>query len=655
MVHRGEADAFEQALNSRYGSTVGTGIMAQYGTFQKVRGPASATMEKGMQLIDMAYRNQAIQGMVELMAPVHPDEIVEAEYTWSQGRKVPEIVDNARRKTVMYLKEGEVKAYHVPAALADAWRSGDAHTNMIMRGLNNLISRPLKSLYVQWPFGIWPILWIKDIQAYKRYMPARGKFGDAHYFRHLPRALKAAASMSKGDPNADARRAMEQGLTISDSNFMGFLTEEQSYKRILKRYNQTPADQAKTVQEADNFVKALWEKAGRGKEWYLRQAQVFERTSKIVGMLYMEENFAQMPQYHRNQTIRQFSGSPDFLESPTGQPLLDMVMLFYNPWKLGLQQELDSYKGGRARYALQHMKWTLPQVLLEQGMKFGWFTPFLMMLTGGDEEKAKEWERMFQSISKYDLRSGLAIPLGWDNREERTVRYLRLPFAEGQRLPAMLFSMILEDIGNNEEASREFGARLGEMLSYAGDQVPGKSPMINLWNVIADYGIRGQNPVDPRYNYPILSHHEARARDHRAWTKLGKYAWNQIGGGIVGRFDLYEDDRPETDFEEFIKAPFISSTFGRVIKVSNRGLYDTLKPAADAAAREQSRDYLDLKEAMSEGRTPELRNQYDVDTYRRELRKELDIPMTLEERILESFPTKIEREAVQPRLRDILD
>jgi len=694
LVHRGEQDAIEKAINARYGKTVGTGIMAQHGTFQKIQNPASATMEKGMQLIDMAYRNHAIQGMVEMLEPVHLDEIEEAEYTWDRGRKIPEIADNANRKTVMFLKEGELKAYHVPAALADAWRSSDDSANIVFRAANKFLSRPLKSMYVQWNYGLWPILWIKDIQAYKRYMPSTSKYGDAHYFRHLPRAIRAARSMSRGDPNADALRAMEQGLTISDSNFMGFLNEREAHKRILKRYNQTPAERLKTHEEADGFLKMMWGNLMRGKNSYLRIGQTFERTTKIAGMLYMEENFTQMPEYQRNQIVRQFAGSPDFLESPTGQPILDIMMLFYNPWKLGMQQNWDSadiqlgkaagelrnkqfgaaFKSAmpRSRWAVQQLKYTVLPIMIMEGIKFGWFTGLLTMLFGGDEEKAKEYEQMARSRSKYNSMFGLDIPLAWADKEYREVFSFRLPFAEGQRVTAMATWNIMQDLGPlvkkqlsgeevplRDEAGEPFNFfdQFPELLTLAGTDAPGPTPALNLVNVWTDFYLRGQNPVDSRTNYQVLDYHEARAGGWYAAPKLLKYSWNQTGGSLIGRFDLHDDleSQDESSIEKLLNAPIISTTFGRVIKKSNRGLYDTVKPAADAAARQQSRDYLDLKEAMREGRTPELRNQYDVDTYRRELRKELDIPMTLEERILESFPTKIEREAARERLRDVLD
>jgi hypothetical protein len=645
-VHYGEQDAIEQALRVRYGDGVSTQIYKQTGTLQKIRGPAVSTMEKGIRLINLSYRNEAIKGTVEMMREAYPQEIVPAEMRWNGRRQAPVMVDNEKVKTIVYLDKGEVKAFNVPKPLAAAWETTPNIENIVMRKMNEVLSRPLKALFTGWNYGLWPVLWMRDVQDFKRRMPrvSNRPGGGPQYWRNLGTAVKAAASMASGNPNDVARAAMDRGLTVSSANLMGIWQDEDAIVRLLRKYNQNPMETRKDHVAMDVLNKA-WGK-------YLEVGQIMERASKIAGMLYMDQKFGTMPEYLRNQKVRQFAGSQDLLDTPTGLPVIDLFQMFYNPWKQGWRSGIEAWKQhGPAMWAYTQMKYSVIPQVLKYSILSGAARSVLAALFGDDE--AEEIQRMLRSVSDFDMAASHIIPLGWDNREERTVRYLRLPMSEEQRLIAATVWRVLQAVDGEQQVSP--GRALQESLSYAGDQLPAGNPLMQVGSAVWRYAT-GENPVDPRNGYEIIPPAVFEARDARAAEHIAKYAWNNLGGTVITRFQLHEPDRELSPFEKMLQQPVLSNTLGRFIRVSNRGLVDALRPTDERIRTERARTRLDIRDAVQESKpfTPTSRTEGEM--LRREMGKARQTSMQrLEDRLLDRASSRESEEAMRQQLREILN
>jgi GNAT superfamily N-acetyltransferase len=643
VVHHGVQDPVEAMLTARYGGAVSAGIYKQAGTFQKIRGPATATVEKGIRMVDAAFRNVAKRETIQMMLAAHPDEIHPAEMKWDGRRMSPVMVDNARVKTLVYLEDGQVRAYHLPKALAEAFESDSSTEMLLMAGLNAVLSRPLKTMYTGVNYGLWPVLWIRDYFDFmRRMMWFRGdKFKrPPQYWRFFPEAVQAARSMGRGEPNETARRAMDRGLVISQGNPYGIYNDEEAITRLLKAYRQ----QVRSGEESP----ALRDKIANVWSNYLGIGQILERSSKIAGMLYLDEQFGQMPEAWRNQQVRAFSGSQDFLDTPTMLPAIDILAMFYNPWKQAWRSEFKSaQQHGRAIYAYNQMKYSVMPTILK----------WMMYAAGGSmlagilgERRAKDLSEQMQAIPDYDLSTSHVIPLGWDDYETRKVRYIRLPQSENQRI---ISALVWRMLPTNADVSA--GEAAQQALSYGADQLPSGNPLVNVGTAFWQFYMHGQNPVDGRNGYEIIPRTMFDAKAPEAHGHLLKHAANEMGAGLIHRFELHEDLQEPTALQEFLKLPIVSNTLGRFVRVSNRGIWDQVRPINDQVRQQRAGERHEVQQALRRDEIPEIRSEYQGQTLERELEaRARSRTATLREQLLDRASSAEARDRMAEKLFEIL-
>jgi len=90
-----------------------------------------------------------------------------------------------------------------------------------------------------------------------------------------------------------------------------------------------------------------------------------------------------------------------------------------------------------------------------------------------------------------------------------------------------------------------------------------------------DWGqyLSGNNPYDEFRGRPIMPDSVFEAKDSRGLEVMLKHTANNLGAGLIVRFEsdnLYNPDPGK--LQSFLKLPIISNSVGRFIKVSNRGV-----------------------------------------------------------------------------------
>ena len=592
-------DSIEAVLRGRFGDGVTSHVYKQVGYLGDVKNPATATAQKALSLISMAYREQTKREIGEFMLQDGDPMIQEAPMRWTGLGRAPVEVKNDRIGTMVFLHRGKVRAYYVPRAVADAFEHASPVDARLMSTIHKVLS-PIKAIYTELNYGFWPVALRRDKRSFARKMPGAAlHFGPKAIDRYLPKARAAAKASLEGKPSALADDALDRHMLISRAEPRGEAVADDAFERMLLRFGMNPTSWRDENLSVGKRLVELW-------NWYKRQGQINERAVKIAGMMYLDEHFPKMPEVIKQRLVHEQSGSPNFLQRPRGGPIIDMFALFYNPWKEGLRSEYrawtldqDSFKPGgnkgktaRGRSAAEMFaKWALytaPLAIVAwmfENDKFEGLLP---------EDQRKRLRDMYRSISEYDKTNYHVIPIMWADEAQKKVLYVRLPLEEGERLQNGILRKALTD-GEGGQG----------ILSFAGGQLPGENPVLQTARAWFTFKVTGQNPYDPFRGRNILRDDVFEAGQGDA--ALAKWSANQLGAGLVVRFSddsLY--DPPKTAVEKILNAPVVSNLIGRWVKVSNRGYFERAQAAGEPVRQERAElrlIALDLLHKLDAGET----------------------------------------------------
>ena len=621
--------AFAKKMLSRYGTEVSGRIYKQIGTTENIQSPATATARKALSLISMAHKEMAKRETAEMLRDFYPSDYEPAEMERVGAKMVPVIRKTASQGTLLYLHKGEVKGAYVPLAIAEAFDRQDTGVLRLTMWAARSINTPIKAAFTGLNYGFWPVGFMRDMWGFARKMPGASLFGKKGFWRVFRQSWKSAKSSVLGQADDIAQRALRNGYLLTVAEHQSLTPEDRSFERLLQTYHQSPTTwENRNLSTGEKFRRAI------GK--YTQLGQISERTFKIAGMLYLEKHYPDMPAWKKREVIQTRAGSPDFLDVSAGGPLWDTFMLFYNPWKEGLRAEAMAFKDmGLTAWTLKQVQYT---VLPKLGMLAA-ASGALGAILGDDE--AEELRLMMQAVPEYDKTNYFIVPLGWADRENKKVTYIRLPLDEGQRV---LGGLLWKATSGESQG----------MLSYAGGQMPGLNPMVDIGAAWWTYMVNQQNPYDDFTGNNVLTDQEFDARDSRAIDKMLRWTWNSAGGSLITRLDtMREPQAPKVGAEKFLSQPIISNLLGRWIKVSNRGMFDAVKPSREEVRRRRERDKLDVRDAALRGEELEsptlLQREYGERLEKRQRTRQGN----LNEQILMSARNREEREAMEARLRQI--
>jgi hypothetical protein len=556
-------DDIERLLAQSYGNGVGSHIYRRVGNVGEIANPATATLMKALSLMSAAYRNNAkrhLPAMLEEMGlPVR-----EVEKTWDKNLNAltydmsPMGAGSPVQKLV-FLENGKPKAYYVETSIAEAFNAGDPIENNLLLGVL-AASRGMKRLFTDINYGFWPFAFVRDVAGFGMQMP--GLLAPVRYFKNLPKAFGASRDSLKGKPNPLADEALKRKMWIAQADPYGVRDAAENEAELqIAAHGLTPASWEKGGYKAK--LAAAW-------EWYRNWGKVLERTHKLNGMLYLDQHYPELPEWQKQEMVREWAGSPDFLQQPGDRRWINALALFYNPWKESLRSVAKAAKHHPGEFAAKATIGILMPTVLQSLAVMG--------LLGDDLEE------MYKSVGDYDLTNYLVFPLGWEDKAHGKVKYLRFPLWEPARMAhGLLFGQIT---GRGEKP-----------LSHAGGQVPGLNPLLTATAAWMDYKLRGRNPYDSHYGREILDPDVFKVGGTPADAAMLKWTWNQLGGSVLFRFDT----RPElikndTPLEKSLKAPGVSNLVGRFLRVSNRGILDADRKVIEPGEQQRARVRLAVDE-----------------------------------------------------------
>jgi len=576
------ADVME-ILSKQYGHGVGPRIHQAFGYLGNIKNPFLATMQKDLSLLNLAHREPAKRMMVETMLDSEfAGEWHEAEKVWTGKRLEPKIVENERLGTVMFLDHGKIRAYYGPRALVEQFNSPQVLENRIAASAMRYL-KLYKALWTQLRYGFWPVAYARDIGAFRDQLPGATRLPTGKSFwNYRRRALAAARSLARGEPNSVGQDALRRGMLISRAEPLGDARGAEQVERYLAQFNFEPASWERPA-GADQKQAALARAARNFWHWYRSAGQIRERTVKIAGMMFLDEQHPQMPEWKKQEMVHELAGSPDFMQKGRLAWWVDMLFPFYNPVKEGVRSSVKSWTQTPGERAWKYVKYVLLPALAIEAMRRGLYSWLL-----GDE-KNRDLQRMMLAIPRYDWDNYKVYPLGWTDRDNDKVAYLRVPLHEQERL--------LHAITMKALRADEGGADARNMMNLAGGQLPGLNPLLSIGQAWHAYSVMGVAPQDSYYGRSILTDDQVLAG--RGATDLLKYSWNQLGGGIVYQFRNQPMDREDpTAMERFLSLPIISDSLGRWVKVSNRGITEKLQDAGREVREKRATIRLDVQDSI---------------------------------------------------------
>lgn len=528
----------QRELELSFGSSVTPHIYRQVGMLGEIKNPATATILKALSLMTSAHRNIAKRAIVEMMQRDAPTEIIPAEKRFNGSRWEPVIQETDRVGTIVLLNEGKVEAYYVPRAVADGINRGPAMQNRLQSAVINSLNH-LKGVFTAYNIGFWAANFARDTGSFFISMP--GTATPWYWAKNLPAAIKAARASVKGDlSNPIAEQMLQRKMVVARNDPRGVTgAAENEFDLKLASFGMDPVLWSGELTGVQKLAKA-WHA-------YLGVGQTLERTQKAIGMMYLDEKFPKMPEWEKQEIVRENAGSPDFLQRGASNATIDFFMLFYNPWKQGIRAIADSAKRNPGQFGLK--------------LATGLAVPTALMAAASSGALGKDAQEKYASIPDYDLSNYLCIPMGWADKAKQKVAYIRLPIPDTVKVAhAALFAALT-------------GRGKGYM-ALMGGQLPGMNPIIDTVRAQGEY-MMGQNPIDHHTGRPIMDSTTFKAGGWPAAQAMGQYTWNAFGGGALHRFQNISLDNPSTTpMEDILRAPVIANALGRWVKISNRGKFD---------------------------------------------------------------------------------
>ncbi|MDH3377804.1 MAG: hypothetical protein OEQ39_12725 [Gammaproteobacteria bacterium] len=571
----GDQYSIEAALKRRYGSATTGHIYRQIGNLGHIANPATATASKALSLISMAHREYSKRLAVEwLRESPYSNEVPDARTVFNGKARVPMMRNDGRIKTLVYMHKGEIKGVDMPRSLADSLQQGDPIENTLIAKAATMITRPVKSVYTGLNYGFWPVATIRDLQDVARKLPKAAFWGKRGVMKYAKQSyLEARSTLAGDDMLPGGEEALKRKFLVSVADNRGLNTQDQAFEQLLVRYHQTPQTWKNAHDRPVSGLRRAWLK-------YVNQGQILERTTKIMGMHYMDANFPDMPEWKKQDTIIHNAGTPNIKESAALNRYIDVFGLFYNPWKEGLISEAKAFKESNAEYAWKSIKYSL--------------LPKAAMIAMAGGLLGKWLEDMFEAVPEYDKTNYIIVPLFWYDKAQKKLAYVRLPLSEYIRFTGGILWKLSSKIRGEEAQPASKG-----LFAYAGGQLPSGNPVSHVGMAWINYKLFGRNTPDDFTGYNILSNDVLDAQDSRTDIALAKWSYNQLTGNLFGRFEDQSIMEPERGrAEKFLRLPVVSNLIGRYIKISNRGLYDKYSIPIDKARQEDARDRLDTHEAV---------------------------------------------------------
>lgn len=554
-----------------FGSEATGYIYKQTGTFKEIENPFISTIMKDMFLLRAAAINKAKHETMMWMNENFGDEIEKAVYDGTGQFKRPRNLDPKKFELVRYLHNGKMAGYYVPKSIAFAFNHTPSVARVVGKGLNLVMGRWLKGLFVSYNPG-WAVMNLeRDLRAWAIKMPGADMTLAIKYANLVKKDVWK--HVFKGEmPDVVKRLYRNRGMIAG----RGYTTQMMDFFESME-----------SMQEAliEGGTKQ-WENMRMKTNKFLDRlsllGEMSEKTMKVAAIRYLDDYFPNMSEQEKMHMVRDMGGSPDFYKGGAAKSVYNNFFLFSNV----ALQDLSSSR----------MSWSDPQKparekgvmfmdeVIDQDLKssFWWqvlqydVLPKLAMLGASMGLFGYRMKRLYDKMSEYDKRNFICIPLYMQN--DGKVVYLRMPHAfQGQVVAGALWTIgrIVQGTVFGEPTP---GGDIGALSKYMIGQVPyaGVNPIIEL--ALQTKGVmEGVNQVDPWTGGRIIPKRIWEIGGAEFTRAYAKHIAKQVGfESVIYNFPPKYEGR-KTKLEKILGLPIAGPFMNRFIKVSDYGESEMLR------------------------------------------------------------------------------
>lgn len=619
------------------GGNMGAKIAPIHGTFEDILAPADATIIKDLSLFGAIYWNNAKRTTIEHLQ-TFGGEITPAKTQWNGKKKVPIETRKEGKGTIFFMRSGEIVGYDVDQWYSDMFAKPENRGYQIGIKLLNSLGSPFRNIFTVLRPGFWLTnLGARDRRRAISMIPGHHwlKF-NMHWLAAWKPAFKSVYDIK--DESGLVDKVRELGITNPLSDVGGMTDEGKMHDRLINMYfkNFTKGNPVKQL------FTGMYHNA-------LLVSAAFERIPKFAGYTYFKEMRPDMRDGEIADIVRTQIGSPAFLLGGRAKPVTNNIILFSQVFTTANRYNYRAWKSRPGEMALKAVYNSIAPKALMWTLKSGALLALWRAIGGDDDDDFGKWlnwmKRLYSRVSNYYMTNYAVIPL-FEDENGKTV-FITIPQDEMERYIGGMAYTILNSSNTGIDA-------MTDMFKLTGGQAPGLNPLIGVTNDVWQY-LTG-NPVwDSHLGRPALPDDLNKARTMESHKAMGLYLAQQLGLGVVSRFDPHNKDKAKSQIEQILGIPVADDIVSRWIRVSEYGvqeeIYKSIKEEEQIAARQRLKE----KEAVNKkiaGKPLTREEKSIVDSQDRRIKNMIDKAQTknsgsVYDKMLGVANTRAEKDAVQ--------
>lgn len=558
-------------------SNVGPQIYSQMGTLRDIKNPATALVMKDLALLRNIRVQQAKLKQADWMLSHEKDWIAPAETRWNGTAHVPvEPADRENTGLMAFYQKGKIRAYYVPRTIADSFRYDPQEASLMVDAWERFNSF-FKQIFTAANPGFQVMNVPRDMGSLV--MNLRG-MSYSKALRYYVKVGGSAKRFAAGEHDPLIQEMLRRKVLITPQNRWSTVAHEVEMESIINHFS-----------DKENEYNHWYSKVfGPMLDRVKMVGQISEGISKIAGFQYLKDHQAEFGLNDKDldHLVRFQAGSPPFLVSGKQSRAISRFLLFFNPHVQGFRRSFEAARLNPGEYSAKLMKYNFLPTLLKY---LAWAGVF-----------GEGIRRTYRRVSSYNHANYHVI--AWDGPNNKTIA-LKLPMDDTERfyngilwytLTSQPVAKVMAMLGYTLPKER-YGEDFTKVFSYTAGQAPNLTPGLGALTDLVQYA-SGHIPYDSFRGKPGIPQNIFDAGGMRSHTAFLKYELNQLGAGLVYRFNTGDIQKVRSDLEKILGAPVIGNVLSRFISSTDYGTSELIQNRVEMAKQEEARQRLDYRDAI---------------------------------------------------------
>lgn len=594
-------------------------IRKQVGTFKEIADPLQQTILKVISIHRAAQNNRFKRAAVQAIREVAPELVKPAPMKYNGKTMVPTPTSETGRSLVQWKEDGQLTGVHLPDRYARMWEDKspaerDAILRLLSTGFQKLVYGAIIRYNPAFQLFMSPA---RDLQRSLTNMPGGIKGRSLFLMRLMdPETWAASADWAKGDiGKTNLMREMIQNAATGGphSAFGGKMgSADDSIDGILHKFH------LQDKHSRNVFVRSV-----------MAPLKAIEFAGQVLGMLPKASAYKVMvkdmgvPAPAAANTIRNHIGIPNYHKKGRHVSSAGALVPFLNIFLRSYDSLQRNLRGAESN--MNAKEWWIAWLFAGGGIMA------VMQTLAKEGVLGEDLRKLYSRVPEWDMTNFAVLPLGevpTGDTGGKTV-YARLPQDEGLRVINGIVGKILSSAIRTAKGDPT-APQIGDVFAGISSQVPGTNTLVEAaqnWSTF----LAGRNPRDSFRNRNILSDDQWLAGGWEATVPM--LGWTLGASGITNFFnyDIEADNLTELS---------ISATpvLNRLIKISDRGVYQNQAKVEEADKRDMAKVRLSLPDQVNGLRTEynylkgrgenrserETLRYYDLGQWYRSYRKAMD-------------------------------